>query len=72
MTIPFSFVAERWGVKTVLWCNLVPRMFMSVWAITVGKNVLDKISQSILMLRQGIITVYYLRKRYWLVHFWPS
>jgi hypothetical protein len=37
VTIPFSFIAEKWGVRAVLWCNLVPRMFMSVWAIVVGK-----------------------------------
>ncbi|CAO2657320.1 Nn.00g034460.m01.CDS01 [Neocucurbitaria sp. VM-36] len=36
VTIPFSFVAERWGVRVVLWCNLVPRVFMSSWAIAVG------------------------------------
>ena len=36
MTIPFSFVAEKWGVRTVLWCNLVPRIVMSAWAIVVG------------------------------------
>lgn len=36
VTIPFSFIAERYGVRVVLWCNLVPRMFMSVWAIAVG------------------------------------
>ncbi|KAF1939108.1 hypothetical protein EJ02DRAFT_446404 [Clathrospora elynae] len=36
VTIPFSFVAERWGVRVVLWCNLVPRAFMSAWAIAVG------------------------------------
>jgi hypothetical protein len=38
VTIPFSFVAERWGVKVVLLCNLVPRVGMSVWAIVVGKK----------------------------------
>ncbi|KAF2856680.1 hypothetical protein T440DRAFT_5780 [Plenodomus tracheiphilus IPT5] len=37
VTIPFSFIAERWGVRCVLWCNLVPRIFMSVWAIVVGQ-----------------------------------
>jgi len=36
VTIPFSFIAEKWGVRTVLWCNLVPRIVMSVWAIVVG------------------------------------
>jgi hypothetical protein len=36
VTIPFSFVAERWGVKVVLLSNLVPRVGMSIWAITVG------------------------------------
>jgi hypothetical protein len=37
VTIPFSFVAERWGVRVVLLWNLVPRIGMSVWAIIVGK-----------------------------------
>ncbi|KAH7406027.1 major facilitator superfamily domain-containing protein [Phaeosphaeria sp. MPI-PUGE-AT-0046c] len=37
VTIPFSFVAERWGVRVVLLCNLVPRMGMSAWAIIVGQ-----------------------------------
>ncbi|EOA81596.1 uncharacterized protein SETTUDRAFT_143245 [Exserohilum turcica Et28A] len=36
VTIPFGFVAERWGVKVVLWCNLLPRIFMSAWAMAVG------------------------------------
>jgi len=36
VTIPFSYVAEKWGVRTVLWCNIVPRIVMSVWAIVVG------------------------------------
>ena len=36
VTIPFSFVAERWGVKIVLLCNLMPRIFMSAWAMLVG------------------------------------
>ncbi|KAJ4992769.1 major facilitator superfamily transporter [Stagonosporopsis vannaccii] len=36
VTIPFSFIAEKYGVRAVLWCNLIPRIFMSVWAITVG------------------------------------
>lgn len=37
VTIPFSFVAERWGVRVVLLCNLVPRLGMSAWAIVVGQ-----------------------------------
>ncbi|CAI6335711.1 unnamed protein product [Periconia digitata] len=36
VTIPFSFVAERFGIRVVLWCNLVPRVFLSVWALVVG------------------------------------
>ncbi|KAF2876969.1 hypothetical protein BDV95DRAFT_558183 [Massariosphaeria phaeospora] len=35
-TIPFSFIAERYGVRVVLWCNLVPLAFMSGWALVVG------------------------------------
>ncbi|KAF2819922.1 hypothetical protein CC86DRAFT_334107 [Ophiobolus disseminans] len=36
VTIPFSFAAERYGVKVVLLWNLVPRIGMSAWAIAVG------------------------------------
>jgi hypothetical protein len=36
VTIPFSFVAEKSGVKVVLLWNLVPRIGMSAWAIAVG------------------------------------
>jgi uncharacterized protein YqgC (DUF456 family) len=36
VTVPFSFIAEKYGVRVVLWCNLIPRIFMSVWAIVVG------------------------------------
>ncbi|KAF1366135.1 hypothetical protein EJ07DRAFT_161171 [Lizonia empirigonia] len=36
VTIPFSFIAEKYGVRVVLWCNLIPRICMSIWAITVG------------------------------------
>lgn len=36
MTIPLSFVAERYGRKIVLLLNLVPRVCMLVWAVTVG------------------------------------
>ncbi|KAH7127039.1 major facilitator superfamily domain-containing protein [Dendryphion nanum] len=38
VTIPFTFIAERFGVKVVLWCNLVPRIFMSFWAVVVGHS----------------------------------
>lgn len=36
MTIPMGFVAERYGRRTVLWLNLVPRIFMLTWAVLVG------------------------------------
>lgn len=36
VTIPFSFIAEKYGVRVVLWSNLLPRIFMSIWAITIG------------------------------------
>lgn len=36
MTIPLGFVAERYGRRTVLWLNLVPRIFMLTWAVLVG------------------------------------
>lgn len=37
VTLPFSFIAERWGVRFVLLCNLVPRMGVSIWAVVVGR-----------------------------------
>jgi hypothetical protein len=37
VTIPFSFIAKRLGIRFVLWCNLIPRIFMSAWAIAVGE-----------------------------------
>ena len=37
VTIPFSFIAERFGVRVVLWCNLIPRIFMSIWALVIGE-----------------------------------
>lgn len=36
MTIPIGFVAERYGRRSVLWLNLVPRVFMLAWAVLVG------------------------------------
>ncbi|KAK7422561.1 hypothetical protein QQX98_001584 [Neonectria punicea] len=36
MTIPLSFLAEKWGRRTVLRLNLISRVFMLSWAITVG------------------------------------
>lgn len=36
MTIPISFIAERYGRRTVLWLNLIPRVFMISWAVLVG------------------------------------
>ncbi|KAH8904656.1 hypothetical protein BR93DRAFT_882495 [Coniochaeta sp. PMI_546] len=36
MTIPLGFVAERYGRRTVLWLNLIPRICMLAWAVTVG------------------------------------
>lgn len=36
MTIPLGFVAERYGRRTLLWLNLVPRVFMLAWAVIVG------------------------------------
>ncbi|KAF2192726.1 hypothetical protein K469DRAFT_731187 [Zopfia rhizophila CBS 207.26] len=36
VAIPFSFVAEKFGIQTVLWFNLVPRICMSLWALVVG------------------------------------
>jgi hypothetical protein len=38
ITIPFSFVAEKFGFKVVLWCNMIPRIGLSIWAIVVGTN----------------------------------
>jgi hypothetical protein len=36
MTIPLGFVADRYGARTVLWMNLVPRICILAWAVTVG------------------------------------
>lgn len=36
MTIPLGFMAERYGRRTVLWLNLVPRICMLAWAVVVG------------------------------------
>ncbi|KAK6078445.1 major facilitator superfamily transporter [Seiridium cupressi] len=36
MTIPLGFVAEKYGQRTVLWINLIPRVFMLSWAVVVG------------------------------------
>ncbi|KAK3986551.1 major facilitator superfamily domain-containing protein [Cladorrhinum sp. PSN332] len=36
MAIPLGFVAERYGRRAVLLLNLVPRLCMLVWAVTVG------------------------------------
>lgn len=51
VTIPFSFFAERFGVRFVLWCNLVPRVFMSAWAIAVGEQIFVLSSVMVLMLQ---------------------
>ncbi|KAI1080321.1 major facilitator superfamily transporter [Whalleya microplaca] len=36
MTIPLGFIAEQHGRRSILWLNLVPRLFMLAWAIVVG------------------------------------
>ncbi|KAJ3544260.1 hypothetical protein NM208_g3150 [Fusarium decemcellulare] len=36
MTIPLSFLAEKWGRRAILGLNLVSRGFMLLWAIVVG------------------------------------
>lgn len=36
MTIPLGFAAERYGRRSILWLNLVPRVFMLTWAVIVG------------------------------------
>lgn len=36
VTIPLGFIAEKYGRRTVLWLNLVPRIFMLTWAVLVG------------------------------------
>ncbi|KAF4452828.1 Amino acid adenylation [Fusarium austroafricanum] len=37
MTIPLSFLAEKWGRQTILRLNLLSRSFMLLWAIAVGR-----------------------------------
>ncbi|OCK77466.1 MFS general substrate transporter [Lepidopterella palustris CBS 459.81] len=36
VTIPLSFITERYGVRIVLWLNMLPRIFMSLWVLIVG------------------------------------
>jgi hypothetical protein len=36
VTIPFSFIAQKFGIRVVLLCNLIPRLFLVVWALVVG------------------------------------
>jgi hypothetical protein len=36
MTIPMGFMAEKYGQRTILWLNLLPRAFMLSWAVIVG------------------------------------
>ncbi|OCL11777.1 hypothetical protein AOQ84DRAFT_286541 [Glonium stellatum] len=36
VTIPFSFLAERFGVRFVLLLNMIPRIFMTFWVLLVG------------------------------------
>ncbi|KAF9875269.1 major facilitator superfamily transporter [Colletotrichum karsti] len=36
MTIPLGFLAERYGRRTILCLNLVPRIVMPAWAVIVG------------------------------------
>ncbi|KAI0018528.1 major facilitator superfamily domain-containing protein [Xylariomycetidae sp. FL0641] len=35
-TIPLSFLAERYGRRTVLCLNLLPRFFVALWALVMG------------------------------------
>jgi MFS family permease len=36
MTIPLTFLSERYGRKRVLLLNLVPRLFMLFWTLSVA------------------------------------
>ncbi|KAF2501344.1 hypothetical protein BU16DRAFT_599240 [Lophium mytilinum] len=36
VTIPFSFLAEKFGVRLVLWLNMATRLFMCSWVLVVG------------------------------------
>ncbi|KAI4861122.1 major facilitator superfamily transporter [Hypoxylon rubiginosum] len=36
MTIPLSFVTEKYGRRTGLWLNIVPRLFMLGWTVVIG------------------------------------
>ncbi|KAL7619770.1 hypothetical protein AAE478_010312 [Parahypoxylon ruwenzoriense] len=36
MTIPLGFIAERYGRRTVLWLNIIPRLFMLAWTTVVS------------------------------------
>ncbi|KAF5025989.1 hypothetical protein F66182_1930 [Fusarium sp. NRRL 66182] len=37
MTIPLSFLAEKWGRRSILGLNLLSRSFMLLWAVAVGR-----------------------------------
>lgn len=51
VTIPFSFLAQRpGGVRMVLWANLVPRVFMSAWALVVGMYLHIRVFRSVVLL----------------------
>lgn len=47
VTIPFSFVAERFGVRIVLWLNMATRLFMCAWVLIVGEYWLNLTTRSI-------------------------
>lgn len=57
VTIPFGFVAEKFGIRVVLWCNLAPRVFLSVWALIVGSYHLSRCRYMFLYITHTYILV---------------
>jgi hypothetical protein len=67
VAIPFSFIAERFGINVVLWCNLVPRIFMSVWALIVGEYYTSRSYFDLLLTLQATAVTSFQLKRSLLV-----
>ncbi|CAG7559815.1 unnamed protein product [Fusarium equiseti] len=55
MTIPLSFLAEKWGRRVILRLNLLSRSFLLLWAIMVGN--LDSILPTRAILAGPVLSV---------------
>jgi hypothetical protein len=56
MTIPLGFMAKRYGRRSILWLNLVPRLCMLAWAVTVGN--FDQLLPTKALLASPILSVF--------------